>query len=37
MLNDLYYDLGFIVFLNYDKVDLIKVIFDFVDLLSDLN
>lgn len=37
MLSDLYYDLGFIVFLNYSKVDLIKVIFDFVDLLSDLN
>lgn len=37
MISNLYYDLGFIVFLNYGKVDLIKVIFDFVDLLSDLN
>ena len=37
MLNDLYFELGFIMFLNYDRVDLIKVIIDFIDLISDLN
>lgn len=37
MLSDLYFNLGFIVFLNYDRVDLIKVTIDFIDLLSDLN
>ena len=37
MLNDLYFELGFITFLNYDRVDLIKVTIDFIDLLSDLN
>ena len=37
MLNDLYFELGFIMFLNYDRIDLIKVIIDFIDLISDLN
>ena len=37
MLNDLYFELGFIMFLNYDRIDLIKVIIDFIDLLYDLN
>ena len=37
MLNDLYFELGFIMFLNYDRIDLIKVTIDFIDLLSDLN
>ena len=37
MLNDLYFELGFIMFLNYDRVDLVKVTIDFIDLLSDLN
>ena len=37
MLNDLYFELGFIMFLNYGRIDLIKVAIDFIDLLSDLN
>ena len=37
MLNDLYFDLGFIMFLNYSKIDNLKVIRDFIDLLFDLN
>ena len=37
MLNDLYFDIGFIVFLNYGRIDLIKVTIDFIDLLSNLN
>ena len=37
MLNDLYFDIGFIMFLNYSKIDLIKVTIDFIDLLYDLN
>ena len=37
MLNDLYFELGFIMFLNYNRIDLIKEIIDFIDLLLDLN
>ena len=37
MLNDLYFELGFIMFLNYNRIDLIKVTIDFIDLISDLN
>ena len=37
MFNDLYFELGFIMFLNYNRIDLIKVTIDFIDLLSDLN
>lgn len=37
MLNDIYFDIGFIVFLNYNRIDLIKVIIDFIDLISSLN
>ena len=37
MLNDLYFELGFIMFLNYNRIDLIKVIIDFIDLIPDLN
>ena len=37
MLNDLYFDIGFIMFLKYARIDLIKVTIDFIDLLSDLN
>ena len=37
MLNDLYFELGFIMFLNYSKIDNLKVIIYFIDLLSDLN
>lgn len=37
MISDLYFDLGFIMFLNYNRIDLIKVTIDFIDLLSDLN
>lgn len=37
MLNDLYFELGFIMFLNYNRIDLIKVIIDFIDLISNFN
>ena len=37
MLNDIYFELGFIMFLNYSKIDNLKVIIDFIDLLFDLN
>ena len=37
MLNDIYFDIGFIVFLNYNRIDMIKVIIDFIDLISSLN
>lgn len=37
MIGDLYYNIGFIIFLNYGRVDLLKALADFVDLLSDLN
>ena len=37
MLNDIYFDIGFIVFLNYNRIDLIKVIIDFIDLISNFN
>ena len=37
MLNDLYFELGFVMFLNYSKIDNLKVIIDFIDLLLDLN
>ena len=37
MLNDLYFDIGFIMFLNYNRIDLIKVTIDFIDLISGLN
>ena len=37
MLNDLYFELGFIMFLNYGRIDMIKVIIDFIDLIYDLN
>ena len=35
MLN-LYYDLGFIAFINYSKVENTKLILDFIDLIFDL-
>ena len=37
MLNDLYFNIGFVMFMNYNRIDLLKVVFDFLDLLSDLN
>ena len=36
MLSSIYYDLGFKAFINYNKIDALKVMFDFIDLLSDL-
>ena len=37
MLSNIYYDLGFKAFMNYNKIDALKVIIDFIDLISDLN
>ena len=36
MLSNIYYDLGFKAFINYNKIDALKMTFDFIDLLSDL-
>ena len=36
MLSNIYYDLGFKAFINYNKIDALKMAFDFIDLLSDL-
>ena len=36
MLSNIYYDLGFKAFMNYNRIDALKVTFDFIDLLFDL-
>ena len=36
MLSSIYYDLGFKAFINYNKIDVLRLTFDFIDLLSDL-
>ena len=37
MLSNIYYDLGFKAFMNYNKIDALKVAFDFIDLISNFN
>ena len=37
MLSNIYYDLGFKAFMNYNKIDALKVTFDFIDLISNFN
>lgn len=36
MLYNVYYDLGFKAFINYNKIEALKVALDFIDLLFDL-
>ena len=36
MLYNIYYDLGFKAFMSYNKIEALKVTFDFIDLLFDL-
>ena len=36
MLSNVCYDLGFKAFINYNRIDALKMTFDFIDLLSDL-
>ena len=37
MLSNIYYDLGFKAFMKYNKIDALKVTFDFIDLISNFN
>lgn len=36
MISNLYYDAGFIAFINYSKIENTKLFIEFIDLLSDL-
>lgn len=36
MISTLYYDVGFIVFLNYNKIENTKLFLELIDLVSDL-